>query len=177
SGVTRARRRRPSATKRIATGAIEAIKEAGVDRSRSEQTERQANALRPRIQQAVRRLKVKIGVSGRLSPHSLRHTFARGYLVNGGDVFSLQRILGRTTLDMVKRYVALAELEIVRRLHAVASPADRLLIGPRVSVILPRVVFRRLSEIGDRTRLTVEQLVGISAERLAMSPQLVPGLG
>jgi hypothetical protein len=29
-------------------------------------------------------------------------------------VFSLQRILGHTTLDMVKRYVALAELEIVR---------------------------------------------------------------
>ena len=65
-------------------------------------------------------------------------------------MFSLQRILGHTTLDMVKRYVALAELEIVRRIHAVASPADRLLIGPKVSVILPRAVFRRLSEIGDR---------------------------
>jgi len=38
-----------------------------------------------------------------------------------------------------------------------------------VSVILPRAVFGRLSEIGDRTRLTVEQLVGGAAERLAMS--------
>jgi site-specific recombinase XerD len=77
------------------------------------------------IQQVVRRLKTRIGVSGRLSPHSLRHTFARSYLVNGGDVFSLQRILGHTTLDMVKRYVALADVDLVER-HRGASPADRL---------------------------------------------------
>jgi site-specific recombinase XerD len=129
------------------------------------------------MQQVLKRLKGRAGITGRCSPHSLRHTFARSYLVNGGDVFSLQRILGHTTLDMVKRYVALAELEIVRRIHAVASPADRLLVGPKVSVILPRAVFRRLSEIGDRTRLTVEQLVGAAAERMAASPPVLPALG
>lgn len=80
------------------------------------------------IQQAIRRLKTRIGVTGRLSPHSLRHTFARSYLVNGGDVFSLQRILGHTTLDMVKRYVALADVDLVDR-HRRASPADRLMGG------------------------------------------------
>ena len=58
--------------------------------------------------QVLKRLKGQAGITGRCSPHSLRHTFARSYLVNGGDVFSLQRILGHTTLDMVKRYVALA---------------------------------------------------------------------
>lgn len=29
-----------------------------------------------------------------MSPHSLRHKFARSYFVNGDDVFSLQHILG-----------------------------------------------------------------------------------
>jgi integrase len=52
------------------------------------------------IAQILTRLKVQAGISGRLSPHSLRHTFARAYLVNGGDIFTLQRILGHSTLDM-----------------------------------------------------------------------------
>jgi site-specific recombinase XerD len=78
------------------------------------------------IQQAFRRLKLRAGIAGRCSPHTLRHTFARAYLINGGDAFSLQRILGHATLDMVKRYVALADTDLAQR-HRAASPADRLL--------------------------------------------------
>jgi hypothetical protein len=37
-------------------------------------------------------------------------------------------------------------------------------------------VFGRLSEIGDRTLLTVEQLVGAAAKRLAMSPPVLPSV-
>jgi site-specific recombinase XerD len=55
----------------------------------------------------MRRLAEKSGVK-RLHAHLLRHTFAVSYLVNGGDVFSLQQILGHTTLEMVRRYVNLA---------------------------------------------------------------------
>ena len=78
------------------------------------------------IQQLFRRLKLRAGLSGRCSPHTMRHTFARAYLVNGGDAFSLQRILGHATLDMVKRYVALADTDVSQR-HRTASPADHLL--------------------------------------------------
>ena len=78
------------------------------------------------MQQVLKRLKTRAGITGRCSPHSLRHTFARSYLVNGGDVFSLQQILGHTTLDMVKRYVSLADADVAAK-HRVASPADRLL--------------------------------------------------
>jgi integrase/recombinase XerD len=41
------------------------------------------------IQYAVARLGRRAGIGTRSSPHTFRHTFARGYLVNGGDVFSL----------------------------------------------------------------------------------------
>jgi integrase/recombinase XerC len=80
------------------------------------------------LQHMLRRLKARVGVTGRLSPHSLRHTFARSYLVNGGDAFSLQRILGHETLDMVKRYVALTDTDLTAR-HRAASPADYLVHG------------------------------------------------
>ncbi len=61
----------------------------------------------------------------RCSPHTFRHTFAQGYLVNGGDVFNLQQILRHATLDMVRRYVTLSEADLVAR-HRTASSADRL---------------------------------------------------
>jgi site-specific recombinase XerD len=46
------------------------------------------------IQYAIARLGRRAGVGTRSSPHTFRHTFARGYIINGGDVFSLQQILG-----------------------------------------------------------------------------------
>ncbi|MCC6790576.1 MAG: tyrosine-type recombinase/integrase [Thermomicrobiales bacterium] len=80
------------------------------------------------VQQVFNRLKARAGIPGRCSPHTLRHTFARAYLINGGDAFSLQRMLGHSTLDMVKRYVALADTDLAAR-HRAASPADRLVGG------------------------------------------------
>ncbi|GAH01677.1 unnamed protein product, partial [marine sediment metagenome] len=44
------------------------------------------------IQQIVRRYGKRAGISGvRCSPHTFRHTFAKNYLLNGGDIFSLQK--------------------------------------------------------------------------------------
>ena len=75
------------------------------------------------FQRIARKSKVK-----RLHPHLCRHTFATNYLINGGDVFSLQQILGHTTLEMVRRYVTLASAQVIVQ-HRKFSPIDRLILA------------------------------------------------
>ncbi|MDD5748404.1 MAG: tyrosine-type recombinase/integrase [Actinomycetota bacterium] len=74
----------------------------------------------------VKRLGERAGISGvRVSPHSLRHCFATAWIRNGGDVHSLQKMLGHTTVRMSERYVHLANAD-VSELHRRYSPVGRL---------------------------------------------------
>jgi site-specific recombinase XerD len=61
----------------------------------------------------------------RLHAHLCRHTFATRYLLNGGDVFTLQQILGHSTLEMVRHYVNLASNHVAMQ-HQKFSPLDRM---------------------------------------------------
>lgn len=70
------------------------------------------------------RLKIRTGIK-RLHAHLLRHTFATMYLRNGGDLISLQKILGHASLDMVRRYSHLVNSDIKLK-HRRYSPMDRL---------------------------------------------------
>lgn len=59
----------------------------------------------------------------RLHAHLCRHTFATNYLMNRGDIFTLQQILGHSSLEMVRRYVILSS-EFVIGQHSRFSPLD-----------------------------------------------------
>jgi len=70
------------------------------------------------------RLAKRSGVE-RLHAHLCRHTFAINYLLNGGDIFSLQQILGHTSLDMVRLYLHFTSSQITVLQHKY-SPMDKL---------------------------------------------------
>ena len=46
------------------------------------------------------------------SIHLFRHTFAKNWVMNGGDIFRLQKILGHSSLEMVKEYVSMFGVDI-----------------------------------------------------------------
>lgn len=81
------------------------------------------------IKLAFARLAKRAGVP-RLHIHLLRHTFATRYLMNGGDAFSLQRILGHTTLEMTRRYVDMVAMETTVK-QKQTSAMDRVLMKGR----------------------------------------------
>lgn len=55
-------------------------------------------------QQLVRRYNRKRGVE-KTSCHTFRHTFAKNWILNSGDMFRLQKILGHSDLTVTKEYV------------------------------------------------------------------------
>lgn len=59
------------------------------------------------------------------APHAFRRGFAVEFLRNGGDVFTLQQILGHSSLDMTRRYVNFLD-EDLKAAHLRFSPGDRL---------------------------------------------------
>lgn len=50
--------------------------------------------------------------STRVSPHTFRHTFAKFFLLNGGDLFTLQKILGHEDISFTRLYIDLNTNEV-----------------------------------------------------------------
>ena len=61
----------------------------------------------------------------RVSPHTFRHTCAKQYIKNGGDIISLQKLLGHSTLEMVRHYVNLWGTDL-KKMHQKFSPVEHL---------------------------------------------------
>ncbi len=78
-----------------------------------------------RVKEYTRRAGI---AANRLSCHALRHFWACQFLKNTGDIVTLSRLLGHTTLAMSKRYLNLTDDEVLAKARQVGSVLDRM--GP-----------------------------------------------
>lgn len=77
------------------------------------------------LSSSIKRYNKKRGIQ-KTSIHLFRHTFAKKYLIDcGGDAFTLQRLLGHSTLDMTKHYCNIYNVDLVKN-YDEFSPLQKL---------------------------------------------------
>lgn len=91
---------------------------------------RTGTALTPNgLRNIIRGMAVEAGVEGRVNPHSFRHAFAREYILNGGDLATLSRLMGHRQVSTTVGYYAIFTSDELARQHQQFSPMSRLSMG------------------------------------------------
>jgi integrase/recombinase XerD len=85
-----------------------------------------------KVYRDIKQICVKLGISGsHVRPHCFRHFFAVSYIRNGGDLYSLSRILGHSSVKTTEVYLRSMAVEQIAIVHRKASPLTKLASGSR----------------------------------------------
>jgi integrase/recombinase XerD len=95
------------------------------------------------VQRLCQRTAARAGLSKRLTPHTLRHSFATHLLEAGVDLLSVQALLGHSHFNTTAKYLHVS----MRRLHQL----PQLLDGLRVTPVHPADAVRSVRASEDRS--------------------------
>ena len=77
------------------------------------------------VQMIVEKCRRSMGLPDTVTPHAFRHSFASHLLAAGGDLRTIQELLGHTSLSSTQIYTEIEETEL-RRIYKNAHPRSKL---------------------------------------------------